>query len=85
LTGHKNGISILFDCIIKMTEKRPREGEELPDAKKPKLAYPTLEEFYKNSELQLRWGCIVCGGPALEGSMQPGRLCSIQCGIIKYS
>lgn len=68
-----------------MADKRPREDEQLPEAKKPKLIYPTAEEFYNNSALHLRWGCIVCCSPALEGSYQPGRLCSVSCAIIKYS
>jgi len=68
-----------------MADKRSREGEELPEAKKPKLSYPTVEEFYKDSKLHFRWACIVCSCPALEGSYQPGRLCSVSCGIIKYS
>ena len=74
--------SILFQ---KMADKRSREDEELPEATKLKLMYPTVEEFYKDSALQLRWGCIICGCPALERSYQPGRLCSVSCAIVKYS
>ena len=70
-----------------MPVKRPREEDVLPPAKKPTVLrkIPTLEEYLESKEHQFNWCCIVCSGPALEGSPVPGRICSDYCGVIKYS
>lgn len=69
-----------------MPNKRPREDDVLPPAKKSAIEriIPTLEEYLASKEHQFRWCCIVCAGPALEGSVVPGRICSEYCGLIKY-
>jgi hypothetical protein len=46
---------------------------------------PTLEEYEAMERpYQGAWNCIICGGPALEGSPQPGRVCSYECMYDKY-
>ena len=47
---------------------------------------PTWEEYCAMDENHtMRWGCLVCGDPAIAGSYQPGRLCSSNCAYIKYT
>jgi hypothetical protein len=33
---------------------------------------------------QEMWECLVCCAPAIEGSWEPGRLCSSRCAFQKY-
>ena len=54
---------------------------ETPDEKD----IPTLEQYYAMTENEkMKWTCIVCSGPALVGSWEPGRLCRFRCMLIKY-
>lgn len=58
----------------------------LQEKKKKMGTLPTVEEYWEMEPAdRMRWSCLICCHPAVEGSVIPGSYCSVRCAAQKYS
>ena len=63
-----------------------RACDILEEKRKKMGTLPTVDEYWEMEPAdRMRWSCLICCHPAVEGSVIPGSYCSVRCAAQKYS
>ncbi len=70
-----------------LTPDQVQKACDILEEKRKKMGtLPTVDEYWAMEPAdRMRWSCLICCHPAVEGSVIPGSYCSVRCAAQKYS